>query len=489
MNSIDNGTNTDSWNQTNTSTQFPEAKHDTSTQTAKNSWSTPIHYNLLKFEIFLSNVSSIIMNELENDNISNVFSIWNGYVEESQYETTVGVSKLYEFESSCIQTFDKSTIENYHVITQVDWNSTVSILAVVHGNRDDTGLSKYPGLIELWKIIMDEETPPEKSLSRLEYESGLNCVAAHPILPDIFAAGAQSGEIVIFHLTDSNILKEIHSSDIGPYFHDAPVLHLEWHYDDDKENCWILYSTGLDGKLLLWKMENNLSYPINGYYIKPIPTKERRESALDKHCFVGNTFSVFENYHSNLTALSVGCDCGQLLLSDLSADNDNLQHFDSTSFSMQWTFSAREILHRVKSNQKENIIKKAEYYAKSKKKKMVNRQTLYVIGVSSDIIYKGLQYFLTCSHWGNIHSIDYCQGYLLSCGDDGVIEVYSIDEHCSSSNVHTIETHPPQKVVAVFYSVNVRSNHCELKEYQKQATADQFLSLYLLFQDCHNRVL
>ena len=238
MNSIDHGTNTDSWNQTNTSTQFPEAKHDTSTQTAKNSWSTPIHYNLLKFEIFLSNVSSIIMNELENDNISNVFSIWNGYVEESQYETTVGVSKLYEFESSCIQTFDKSTTENYHVITQVDWNSTVSILAVVHGNRDDTGLSKYPGLIELWKIIMDEESPPEKSLSRLEYESGLNCVAAHPILPDIFAAGAQSGEIVIFHLTDSNILKEIHSSDIGPYFHDAPVLHLEWHYDDEKEYCW-----------------------------------------------------------------------------------------------------------------------------------------------------------------------------------------------------------------------------------------------------------
>jgi len=35
----------------------------------------------------------------------------------------------------------------------------------------------------------------------------------------------------------------------------------------------------------------------------------------------------------------------------------------------------------------------------------------------------------------------------------------------------------------------VRSNQCELKEYQKQATADQFLSLYLLFQDCHNRVL
>ena len=178
--------------------------------------------------------------------------------------------------------------------------------------------------------------------------------------------------------------------------------------------------------------------------------KEKRK--CDKYDqFVGNVFSVFNNHKS--TIVSVGCDCGHLLTS---VDNDIILKNSTLKLSMKWSLNAQEIVSRMLPIHREKVVKKAEDYARLKKKEGVDRNTLYAIGIPVNVMYPPLCHNLSLPHLGNIHSVDFCEGYLLSCGEDGIIHVYTIDDHNEIKVVQKIENLiPPKKAMAVFCSKKV----------------------------------
>ena len=89
------------------------------------------------------------------------------------------------------------------------------------------------------------------------------CVACHPVRPSVVAAGTFNGEVVVW---DMNKVDEpcIARSQIDDYFHREPVQRVEWMRDFSSKGH-MLASVSADGKVLFWSLENNLTYPIQGY--------------------------------------------------------------------------------------------------------------------------------------------------------------------------------------------------------------------------------
>ena len=56
----------------------------------------------------------------------------------------------------------------------------------------------------------------------LESSSGLMCVACHPTIPSLVAAGSFNGEIIIWNTAEADE-KLLATSEIGDYFHREPI--------------------------------------------------------------------------------------------------------------------------------------------------------------------------------------------------------------------------------------------------------------------------
>ncbi len=460
MSTKDKGTNTkqSQSNQSNSSTQFPESTREKLIQTCSNAYlSNNANYDQMRFDLFLPKASDLILNELDNDCLSQVFSIWNGYIDRCGLNNgkKITTKRLSDMKSRHIHSISHNSNEenNHYTITQLDWNSSGSILVVVYGNGDHMVLSKNPGLIELWEIQTDYQNASYKPIASLTYDCELTCIAAHPQNPNVFAAGSQTGEIVIFRNADDNVLSVHAVSNVGVYFHESAVLALAWYYDDKKEREWILYSTGQDCKVLTWSLSNKLKYPTNGYYLETPTNNAMPKTATNKSYVMCTTISIF--CHNDKNTIVIGSDCGQILVArDDSAPFKNIVSF---RLSMKWTSSAKDILKRIEDSSRENVLKKAEEYSKERGKKGVDRNVLYAIGVSPTLMYPPLDCSnYTFPHVGNLNSVDFCGGRLLSCGDDGVVQLFMINDHSQLQMTHIIETSvPSQKVIAAFGSADV----------------------------------
>jgi len=95
----------------------------------------------------------------------------------------------------------------------------------------------------------------------LEHSSYVTCVAAHPEMPAVFAAGSFNGEIMCYDVGLDEPLSAC--SKIDDYFHREPISHLEWTWNAS-EAAYQLCSTSLDGKVLIWSLTNKLKCPLRG---------------------------------------------------------------------------------------------------------------------------------------------------------------------------------------------------------------------------------
>lgn len=461
MNTKDKGTNTkqSQSNQSNFSTQFPESKREKLIQTCSNTYlSNNVNYDPMRLAKFITKASDLILNELDNDCLSQVFTIWNGCFDQCGLNNSkkITAQRLSDINSRHIRSISQKSKgdNNRCTITQLDWNSSGSILVVVYGNGDHMALSKNPGLIELWEIQTDYQQASCKPIASLTYDCELTCIAAHPQNPYVFAAGSQTGEIVIFRNADDNILSVYAVSNVGVYFHESAVLNLAWYYDETKESEWILYSTGQDCKILTWSLSNKLKYPTNGYYLVTPTNEAMPKTETNKSYIMGTTISIF--CHNDKTTFVIGSDCGEILVArdDSASLKKNIESF---RLSMKWTSSAKEILKRIEDSSIDNVVKKAEGYSKERGKGGVDRNVLYAIGISPTLMYPPLDCCnFTCPHVGNLNSVDFCDGRLLSCGDDGVVQLFRINDHSQLQMTHIIETSvPSQTVIAAFGSSDV----------------------------------
>ena len=156
--------------------------------------------------------------------------------------------------------------------TGVSWNSSGTSVGVSYGRTDVTGWCNDPGAVCVWNVFSKafKADNPEYTL---DHTSCLMCVAFHPSIPSIVAAGSFNGEILFWDLNDGADHPAI-VSPIAEYSHKEPVTKLVWvnggssnSSSGNNDKNWLLCSSGADGRVLFWNLENGMLHPVLGGHV------------------------------------------------------------------------------------------------------------------------------------------------------------------------------------------------------------------------------
>jgi len=96
----------------------------------------------------------------------------------------------------------------------------------------------------------------------------LTSVAFHPTDALILAGGTLNGEIYLWNISQEE--PQICKSEIDEYYHRESVQSLIWVRQQSLTTMQIqtsLVSCSTDGKILLWRMEDKLKYPVKGHLL------------------------------------------------------------------------------------------------------------------------------------------------------------------------------------------------------------------------------
>lgn len=146
--------------------------------------------------------------------------------------------------------------------TGISWNSTGSSVAVSYGRQDLTGWCDFPGAVCIWNVFGKSFNSMEPDYV-LDHSTCLMCVQFHPENPSMIAAASYNGEVLCWDLNVPDSVWAMSSS--SEYTHQEPILNLRWIFDPFHRS-WLLFSVGLDGKLLQWEAAaNGFRYPVKGH--------------------------------------------------------------------------------------------------------------------------------------------------------------------------------------------------------------------------------
>lgn len=122
-------------------------------------------------------------------------------------------------------------------------------------------LCEHTSAISLWSIFrrdFDEKKPH----TNIEYHNCITAIAFHPSNPGLLVGGTFNGEVVMWDVFKEEPL--LCSSRIDEYTHREVITRVMWintsQVGDHNERISIM-TVSTDGKLLVWKPEDNLKYP------------------------------------------------------------------------------------------------------------------------------------------------------------------------------------------------------------------------------------
>ena len=135
-------------------------------------------------------------------------------------------------------------------------------------------------------------------------QSYATCVEFHPRLPGVLVAGTYNGEIVAWDLSqpDDPVIGSTPTSDDG---HQEPITQVVWLYNR-RMNDYQLLSVGLDGKLLLWSLENHFETPLCGWYVA-------KQASTVSHSEGGVSVVVIDTAHTHTHSFRLCSYCCCLL--------------------------------------------------------------------------------------------------------------------------------------------------------------------------------
>lgn len=146
--------------------------------------------------------------------------------------------------------------------TGVSWNSSGASLGVAYGRTDITGWCNSPGAVCVWNVF-GKGFKADNPDYTLDHASCLMCLAYHPTVPSIVAAGSFNGEVLYWDLAKGADQPAI-VSPIAEYTHTEPVTKLAWVREASTSSEYLLCSTSSDGRVLFWDLANGLKYPVIG---------------------------------------------------------------------------------------------------------------------------------------------------------------------------------------------------------------------------------
>ncbi|KAJ9599617.1 hypothetical protein L9F63_009934 [Diploptera punctata] len=214
----------------------------------------PKNVDFDKLAEFLKYAEPLVMIELDKYVRSQAFD----YYEPLDDDIEGVVKKLHDLQVPNFNSFKDM------YVSCLTWFCSGTVIACGYALLDHDDWCDHTGWVHIFNINRSC-TSPSRSL---EAASCLSCLSAHPSEPSILAAGLYDGEIVIWNFQkDDDSL--ICSSGGIPGSHRECVTQLSWiNNPDTSQKKPLLVSIGLDGRILIWKVEpRSESFQLNDSFI------------------------------------------------------------------------------------------------------------------------------------------------------------------------------------------------------------------------------
>ena len=157
-------------------------------------------------------------------------------------------------------------LDNDYQAVSLSWNVNGSTLAVAYGKTNHTTWCEHCSVVSVFNVFR-RDFNPKKATVNIEVSNCVSQVSFHPTDPLILAGGTVNGEIYLWNVNSEEYL--MHVSAIDEYFHREAICKLIW-VRQENLNLQVmtsLVSTSTDGKILVWRYEDKLKYPIKGYLL------------------------------------------------------------------------------------------------------------------------------------------------------------------------------------------------------------------------------
>lgn len=216
---------------------------------------------------------------------------------------------------------------------------------------------------------------------------------------------------------------QIAVSQIDEYFHREEITKLIWVRQENIATMQIkvsLVSTSTDGKILVWRYQDKLRYPIKGHLLA---TKKGSDTAL-----TGGTSLDKVNQMEDNTYL-VGTEGGSIFKCSVTPPSDSdISHLFEKS-SLRWKQDAVQVIANLPVKAMNEVKKKVERYAQDRGNRDVTAETVFSAKPDIKLLYPSPFTANYERHNGLVSGVN-CSPFLkrlfLTCSVDGSVRLYDV---------------------------------------------------------------
>jgi len=339
-----------------------------------------------------------------------------------QPSTSKTGSKYSESESAA--GIQRKNVDCGYAVTAVSWNCNGTALAVAYGKTNHKSWCECQSVVSIWSVFR-REFDPKKPTINIEVSNCLTEVNFHPSDPLLLAGGTMNGEIIIWNIDDENPNPQLYISAIDEYFHREAITKLLWVKHESIETLAVhtsLVSTSTDGKILVWRLEDKLRFPVKGHMM----TKKGADIVVMGGTALDTTFIM------NDTTYFAGTEGGQLFKCTITqpSDSDISAFFDSSS-GVRWKQEAINVMANLPKKNIGEVRKRVERYVQDSGKRDVYAPTVYEAKPKINLLFPHSMTATFEKHLGPCTGIS-CSPFLkrlfLSCSTDGSVRLYDMSD-------------------------------------------------------------
>ncbi|XP_031987010.1 WD repeat-containing protein 34 isoform X2 [Corvus moneduloides] len=207
----------------------------------------------------------------------------------------------------CLHTLSYPEAQDQNLqVTSVSWNATGSVIACSYGRLDDGDWSREKSYVCTWNLDRRGLNPQHPDLV-VDVPSSVMCLAFHPSQPSLIAGGLFSGELVVWDTsrTEDPVIWRTGMTDDT---HTDPVYQVNWLPDTKHRNHSRLLSVATDGKILVWREEQDGRLALaEGFAIvaQQIPRSTRLKKMAWGEAAVGVTSLSFSHFDPGVFVVGV----------------------------------------------------------------------------------------------------------------------------------------------------------------------------------------